>query len=213
MATSLFQTPRLTVRRLDPTDLDPFYDMQRNPNVMRYIKPTMTYEEARIELERFIGYYGDHDIFFQIWAVVEKRSGEFVGICGVYSDGVVEKNETAGKDCPIGVAGTLEMNKGEETKGRDERKGPGGPNDTEEYQIAYRLREKHWGKGFGKEIAVGLIEYCFEGLGLGEVVAYVQVGNEGSIRILEGLMTFEEELYAERAQGMERKYRKGKDDD
>ncbi len=165
MSKILFETSRLSVRRLLDSDIDAFHDMQSNPKVMEFIKPAMTIEESQKELERFMGYYGNSELFFEIWAVLEKDSGEFVGICGVYTD------------------------------------------ETEEPQIAYRLRECFWGKGMGKEIATNLISYCFDSLGMEEIVAYVQSGNAGSIRILESLMTFEKEMYAERAAGMERKYR------
>ncbi|EZH73750.1 hypothetical protein ATO12_17600 [Aquimarina atlantica] len=82
----LFETKRLFIRRLEDSDLESFYDMQGNPNVMRYIKKTMSFEESKQELNRFIGYYESTDIFFKIWAVIERNSNQFLGICGVYEN-------------------------------------------------------------------------------------------------------------------------------
>lgn len=82
----LFETKRLFIRRLEDSDLGSFYDMQGNPNVMRYIKKTMNFEESKQELNRFIGYYESTDNFFKIWAVIERNSNQFVGICGVYEN-------------------------------------------------------------------------------------------------------------------------------
>ena len=83
---SIFQTQRIKVRYLTHSDIEGFFNMQSNPNVMRYVKPTMNYEESKKELERFIDYYSSDDIFFKIWAMENIRSKEFLGICGVYKN-------------------------------------------------------------------------------------------------------------------------------
>lgn len=66
-----------------------------------------------------------------------------------------------------------------------------------EYEIAYRLREKFWRLGYGREIAKGLIRYGFEQMHLDKLIAYVREGNKGSIRILEEEMKCERELFTE----------------
>ena len=142
----IFETERLIIRRLKVTDLDAFYDMQSNQNVMRHIKPTMNRLESQQELQRFIGYYADPAIYYNIWAVILKESKDLIGICGVY------KNERS------------------------------------EYEIAYRLREFFWKKGFGSEIAKGLIKHCFSKTEIQELTAYVRAKNNGSIRILDEVM-------------------------
>ncbi len=160
----IFDTDRLFVRKLQQNDLADFHDMQGNPHVMRFIKPPMSLAESRKELNRFISYYDQRDMLLTIWAVIEKASDQFVGICGVYL------------------------------------------NEQEEYEIAYRLREKFWGKGIGKEIAPSLIDYCFTILQYEEIVAYVSEPNTGSVKILENLMVYEEEFYSEKYQCIEQKY-------
>ena len=89
MTEDVFVTERLYVRRLQSSDVDKFFEMQSDPEVMRYVKPVMTSEESRMELDRFMSYYDTHR-FYQIWAVVEKTDNSFVGICGVYLN---EKDE------------------------------------------------------------------------------------------------------------------------
>jgi len=147
MRQQVFTTDRLYVRRLASADIDVFYEMQSDADVMRYVKPAMTYEESVAELQRFIAYY-DSDRFYYIWAVAELESQAFVGICGVYL------------------------------------------NEKGEYEIAYRLLQRSWGVGYGKEIAAGLLRYCFDDLQLNTLVGYAYEGNKGSIRILQKLMTF-----------------------
>jgi len=58
----------LTERKFTLEDIEPFYDMQRNPNVMRFIKPTMDCQQSETELKRFISFYSDPTQFFKIGA-------------------------------------------------------------------------------------------------------------------------------------------------
>ncbi|WP_062052810.1 GNAT family N-acetyltransferase [Aquimarina longa] len=164
----LFKTLRLHVRQLEDKDLESFYDMQSNRGVMKYIKKEMNFEQSKQELDRFIGYYNDDSIFFKIWAIINKNTNQFIGICGVYE------------------------------------------NDMSELEIAYRLRECFWGKGFGLEIAKGLITYCFEQMKLKELVAYVDKDNLNSIRILEQEMKYVTEIYVKKEDSVERKYKLSK---
>ncbi|GAB1309738.1 hypothetical protein KH5_24210 [Urechidicola sp. KH5] len=73
-------------------------------------------------------------------------------------------------------------------------------------EIGYRLLESEWGKGYGKEMALGLITYC-KSIGMKELVAFAAYENEGSIKILEGLgFTYKKDFFAEDLQIQERKY-------
>lgn len=86
MSDIIFTTDRLVVRNLTMDDLDDYYKMQSNPNVMQYIKPALNYEEAKSELMKFIGYYTDLDKFYHIWALTTIGSNQLIGICGVYQN-------------------------------------------------------------------------------------------------------------------------------
>lgn len=74
-----------------------------------------------------------------------------------------------GNDSLIGICGFLKNNE----------------NDDE---IAYRLIERFWGKGYGTEITKGLIEYSFEILNFEKITADVNIDNKKSSRILEKFM-------------------------
>ncbi len=86
MSDIVFITERLVVRQLTKEDFDAFYIMQSNPKVMQYIKAALNYEEAKDELAKFIGYYSNPDKFYNIWAVTNSETNQFVGICGVYQN-------------------------------------------------------------------------------------------------------------------------------
>ena len=60
---------------------------------------------------------------------------------------------------------------------------------------------------FGREIAKGLIKYCFEEIELNELTAYVRVANFGSIKILEGEMQYKEKVYSKKGSFVEKKYK------
>ena len=161
----VFQTERLTIRKLQKSDIEGFYDMQSNPNVMQHIKRYMNRSESESELKRFMDYYENDAIFFNIWGVEKKDDSAFIGICGVYE------------------------------------------NNKSELEIAYRLRELYWRKGYGTEIAKNLIKHCFEGVELNEISAYVRVLNNGSVNILEKEMNLINQFLCEKTNTYERLYK------
>ena len=80
----LFQTSRLQVRLLRPTDLSPYQELQCNPNVLRYTgAPANTPEEAEKDLSRLISLYQKPDNTFWIWAIVQKENDTLVGTCAI----------------------------------------------------------------------------------------------------------------------------------
>ena len=85
-------------------------------------------------------------------------------------------------------------------------------NEKQELEIAYRLREKHWGRGYGREIARGLIDYCFNTLQYDELVAYVCKDNVGSVKILQQEMELRAEFYSEKDRWTEQVYRVSRKD-
>ncbi|TLV00818.1 GNAT family N-acetyltransferase [Dyadobacter luticola] len=54
-----------------------------------------------------------------------------------------------------------------------------------EIEIGYRILEEHWGRGVATEIARGLIDFAKNTLQSKNVIAYVNVNNAASIRVLE----------------------------
>jgi RimJ/RimL family protein N-acetyltransferase len=89
----VLQTPRLTLRRLEPTDLQPLVELYRDPEVRRYFPDGVrTLDETREELEWFLHGHPRHPEL-GLWATVERASGAFLGRCGLLPwtiDGVDE---------------------------------------------------------------------------------------------------------------------------
>jgi RimJ/RimL family protein N-acetyltransferase len=64
----------------------------------------------------------------------------------------------------------------------------------ENWEVGYYLRASEWGRGFGTELALRLVRFGFETMGLPAVYATVDYQNLASRRILEkaGMSFFEE---------------------
>jgi len=74
----IFETSRLIVRRYDASDVEDFYLLNSDPDVMRYIRQPKTFEESRQFLLENIAFYDKHPQFGR-FAVNEKGSGNFAG--------------------------------------------------------------------------------------------------------------------------------------
>ncbi len=74
----IFETPRLLVRRLVREDFDNFYFFNSDADVMRYIRPPQTREQAGFFLDENIAFYNSHPEYGR-WALVEKASLSFIG--------------------------------------------------------------------------------------------------------------------------------------
>jgi ribosomal-protein-alanine N-acetyltransferase len=85
-------------------------------------------------------------------------------------------------------------------------------NAKKEFEIAYRLRERFWGKGYGREMARGLIQYCFEQTDLDLLKGYVRAGNIGSIKILKQEMHYKYKFIEAKTQLEEQVYELRKED-
>lgn len=79
----LFETPRLIVRQLHPNDLDDFYAICGNAELMQYSGDSqpLTYRQAQLWLEVSLKNYQTKG--FGCAAVIDKASGAFIGYCGL----------------------------------------------------------------------------------------------------------------------------------
>jgi RimJ/RimL family protein N-acetyltransferase len=73
------ETARLYLRPLTLADLNTVYQLDSDPEVMRYVLPPRTYEETRAYLHEVVENYERFPGLGR-WAVIEKSSGAFVGI-------------------------------------------------------------------------------------------------------------------------------------
>lgn len=68
------------------------------------------------------------------------------------------------------------------------------PSEDEQAEIGYTIAPRHQGQGYGTEAVRGLVDYLFKELGLHRIVARVDPGNVGSIKLLKKLR-FRQEGY------------------
>lgn len=78
-------TPRLTLRELTPADAQFAFDLNSDPEVVKYTGDVAfaTIDEARRFLENYSDYKRNG---FGRWAVVLKSTGEIIGWCGLKRD-------------------------------------------------------------------------------------------------------------------------------
>lgn len=61
------------------------------------------------------------------------------------------------------------------------------------YELGYRFKQKHWGKGYATESAKAVLDYGFSQLNLKTVFAFTHLENEASVHVLSKLgFLFEE---------------------
>ena len=79
----ILETPRLTLRHLEPNDLDDLFALYRDPEMRRYYpEGTLTYEETKDELQWFVNGHPKHPEL-GLWATVLKTNNRFIGRCGL----------------------------------------------------------------------------------------------------------------------------------
>lgn len=82
--TIILETERLKVRTWSLDDAEEGFKIWSDPEVMRYVgtgQPNATVEETRAWLERMSAHHERHG--FGFWAVVEKKSNQLIGSCGM----------------------------------------------------------------------------------------------------------------------------------
>ncbi len=84
-------------------------------------------------------------------------------------------------------------------------------NDDHEDEIGYRLREKFWEKGYGTEIARGLIDYGFHNMNMDLITADVITTNLGSMKILEKFLVLDKEFFNPNDNCTDRRYKVDKE--
>ena len=82
--TILFETKRFIVRELLNSDIDGFFDLQSNKKAMDMVPDkVMTLSECEIDLKIRMDNYSKITKSFDVWAVIEKDSLNFVGTCAL----------------------------------------------------------------------------------------------------------------------------------
>lgn len=78
----IIETKRLMLRELNVSDSKHFFDLNSDPEVLKYTgdEPFLSISEAELFLKNYTDYKVNG---FGRWAVISKESGEFVGWCGL----------------------------------------------------------------------------------------------------------------------------------
>ena len=83
----IFDTERLRVRKLVFEDLEPFHEMHKNINVMRYVRGrSMTLDEDKKDLKELIQKYDIANNDFWIYAIERKSDLNFIGTIAFVKD-------------------------------------------------------------------------------------------------------------------------------
>lgn len=89
----ILETDRLTLRHLEPTDLEPLFSLYQDPEIRRYFPDgTLTLEETSREIDWFRKGHPNHPEL-GLWATVERRTGAFIGRCGLLPWSIDGKDE------------------------------------------------------------------------------------------------------------------------
>lgn len=154
----VFSTSRLIARNWDPeTDAEHAFEMYINPNVTRYIGRGVPEKETTREEQ--------HE---KLIALNEKYAGYGNG-SGFWA--------LEPKDDPTEVIGAVILKRLPDEIGEQ----------TDEWEVGWHLKEKHWGKGYATESGLAAIEHAFSVIDLPEIYAIVYAENLPSIAVTKRL--------------------------
>lgn len=88
----MIETERLILRGWREGDIPPFHAMGQDAEVMRYLGPLLTMEQARDAHDRMVARQADDGFCF--WAVERKSDTAFLGFCGLQRGYGVLEGET-----------------------------------------------------------------------------------------------------------------------
>ncbi|ETW98497.1 MAG: hypothetical protein ETSY1_18515 [Candidatus Entotheonella factor] len=79
----ILETHRLYLRRLTQSDAQHLFDLDSDPEVMRYMRarPCQSLKDAQAQLQRYLDEY--QSLGISRWAVIGKSDEAFVGLCGL----------------------------------------------------------------------------------------------------------------------------------
>lgn len=153
---SILTTDRLIFRELHEADAASLFELDSDPEVMRFIGP-MALDSVEAYAERirdkFQPTYAEYPSL-GVFAVIEKSTGDFLGWFHLTPALKYRFSHEAGF-----------------------REG--------DVDLGYRLRRAAWGKGYATEGSVALVRSAFDKHGATRVVAVTLSQNAASIRVLE----------------------------
>jgi ribosomal-protein-alanine N-acetyltransferase len=165
--TNRLESERLTLRRIEPDDLEFFTQLHADPEVARYLlhgKPRSA-QESLGWLRSILRTYEDFELG-QL-AVLRKSDGMLLGRCGL-SDLAVEVRASAAsvprawyqrEDAPAGAEIVFER------------------------ELGYTFHRNSWGQGYASEAARCVFDYARDVLKLPRVISIIHPDNVRSLRV------------------------------
>jgi [ribosomal protein S5]-alanine N-acetyltransferase len=155
---AILETERLILRPLSEEDIGWLFDMDTDPEVMRYITVHLpeSPEASRLWIQKLKALYQDTDSRYGFWTVVEKASGE---PCGWLT-----------------VRPAMDYRFANEVAFQ-----PG------QLELGYRFRRRFWGQGYCTEGSRALVDYAFADPTIEAIVAVALVENRASTHVMEKL--------------------------
>lgn len=80
----MIETDRLILRQWKNKDLEPFAEMNADPEVMRYFPSTHTPEQSNVMAKKCYDLIGEREHGWGLWAVELQETGEFIGFTGLH---------------------------------------------------------------------------------------------------------------------------------
>ncbi|HTV22543.1 MAG TPA: GNAT family N-acetyltransferase [Polyangiaceae bacterium] len=149
---------RLALRDVSVDDAASFLDLDRDPEVMRFlggVRPDATLADTRALLaDRIATYRGRPGL--GLGACFLHQSGEFIGWFMLRPRSYRPYDATGALLEPV-----------------------------EDAELGYRLARRFWGCGYATEMSTALVRHGFDQLGLRHIVAFVDAEHHASVRVLE----------------------------
>lgn len=153
----LLRTDRLVLRRWQDSDLEPFAELNADPEVMRFFPSPLTRAESDAMVERVDGNFDR--LGYGLWAVDRLDR--------------LERPDQGGAGAFIGFVGLAPMHPGSP--------GAGG------VEVGWRLTRSAWGHGFATEAAHASVADGIRRLGLDEIWSWTAVLNTPSQAVMHRL--------------------------
>jgi RimJ/RimL family protein N-acetyltransferase len=151
-------SPRLLLRDVRVDDAPAFFELDRDPEVMRFlggVRAEQTLADTRALLAERLGWYASCP-GLGLGACFLQATGDFIGWLMLRPRKYRPYDDSGGLLEP-----------------------------TEDAELGYRLARRFWGQGYATEMSAALVRHGLEQLALRQIVAFVDAGHVASIRVLE----------------------------
>ena len=153
----ILETARLSLRQFTEDDAGSLFELDSDPEVMKYVGPQFALLDEAAYRERIRVYfrpYHEKGPDFGFWVAEEKATGRFIGW--------------------FHLRPALDYRFAREAGFQEG-----------EFDTGYRLMRRAWGNGYATEVTQALLKRGFAHPAVEAVVACVLVGNAASCRVLE----------------------------